>query len=96
MKIYSNSGIQDFNAMNQEIKELLTKLDNWKENFNIKEFDARSHRGDISYIATMLRKKNIDGLLTFWDKKLDEDYFELSNPEYPEIVSRNKGSGIKF
>jgi len=72
--------------MSKVMKEFLNKLKNWKENFEINEY--KNDSGNISQITTMLREKNITGLLALWDKKLKQDYFELTHPEYPEIISR--------
>jgi len=65
--------------MNKEIKELLNNLENWKENFEIKEY--YNINTEISKIINFQLKKDLNPLLELWNKKLEKEYFELEHPE---------------
>lgn len=73
--------------MNREIENFLSKLENWKESFEVKYFDAQGD-DELSQIVAMQRCKDVDGLLNVWERKLEQDYFELPHPEHKDIKTR--------
>ncbi|MFH7588134.1 tetratricopeptide repeat protein [Oceanimonas smirnovii] len=73
--------------MSNKIKKFLNSLENWKENVKFKAFDATGD-DELSQIVAMQRNKDIDGLLSVWKKKLEQDYFELPHPDFPSKVTR--------
>lgn len=74
--------------MTKEIIEFLEKLENWKESFETKKYDTKNNNEYTSQITTILKERNINGLLSFWEEKLNQNYFELAYPKYSKIVSR--------
>lgn len=73
--------------MNREIESFLSKLEDWKENFAAQDLDAQGD-DELSQIVAMQRGKDVDGLLKVWERKLEQDYFELPHPEYKDIKTR--------
>lgn len=73
--------------MSKEIESFLAKLEHWKENFEVKNFDTAGD-DELNQIVAMQRNKDVDGLLKVWERKLDQDYFELPHPEHDAIISR--------
>jgi hypothetical protein len=73
--------------MNETIGKFLNVLENWKDNFKIKDFDVTKD-DDLSQIVSMQREKNIKGLLDVWEGKLGQDYFELPHPEHKDVKTR--------
>lgn len=73
--------------MSEQVDRFLSSLESWKENFEVKDFDTTGD-DELSQIIAMQRNKDVDGLLKVWRQKLDQDYFELTHPEFPEVVTR--------
>lgn len=73
--------------MSEQIDRFLSALENWKENFEVKNFDTTGD-DELSQIIAMQRNKDVDGLLKVWERKLDQDYFELPHPDNNTIISR--------
>ncbi|WP_062374934.1 hypothetical protein [Halomonas sp. KX33721] len=73
--------------MSEQIDRFLSSLENWKESFEVKNFDTTGD-DELSQIIAMQRNKDVDGLLKIWERKLEQDYFELPHPIFSDVITR--------
>ncbi len=68
--------------MNKKVLNFINS-ENWEEEFLDNSIDDK-----LSSLVKMIRLKDMEGLLSFWENSLVNDYFELPHPEYREITTR--------
>lgn len=72
-----------------KIEFFKSKIKNWKENFQIKQFaDFKNNESEMSNIIQMELVGDFEGLVDFWKNKQKEHYFELKHPLIKGVRSR--------
>jgi hypothetical protein len=64
----------------QNVKTLLAKINSISGGFKRLRFNFKNISGEVFEIFRMQHEKNIDGLLSFWKNKDQEEFFELAHP----------------
>lgn len=73
--------------MSQEIVNFIESFKEFDKNFARYEYESDKYECEIAQIARIQRAAN-ENLKAFWDKQVQNDYFELKHPLYNHIQTR--------
>ncbi|XGA79215.1 hypothetical protein OR573_11980 [Halomonas sp. CH40] len=69
------------------VERFLSRLENVTEELEVEDFNPVGF-DELSDIVRMQLDKDIKGLLSIWNVKIEDDYFILPHPEYPDIATK--------
>ncbi len=71
-----------------KITNFINLLSDWKKNFSEERYNDAKYCCEVADIAKMIKQKDIQGLIDFWNDKTKYDFFELQHPIFNHIKTR--------
>ncbi|EOJ0286809.1 hypothetical protein ACMZVA_000606 [Campylobacter jejuni] len=74
--------------MSAKIKDFINKMNNWRLNFVIQDYNYSEYNCEIANLMKWQNDNDENKIIDFWNKQLKNKYFQIRHPLYNHIILR--------